>query len=472
MMKKAPLFLMYGMILLACQMVQATPTITTSAAATPPLSPSLTPTLGGQTYYVATNGNNGNSGSAANPWLTLQYAVDTVTPGDTILVQSGTYAGMRIGQSGTANSWMKVAAAPGANVLINTPGPDNAHDSNIELENWDGDGTVSYWIIEGLEVANAPNWGIDMRGNEDNHSHHFIIRGNNVHHNGLNSSSTGIFTGHVDDIVVEDNDSHHNGEHGIYLSNSGDRFTVRRNLLHHNANCGLHMNGDLSQGGDGTISDGLVERNTIYENGLGGCAGINMDGVTNTIIRNNLLYQNHATGIAIFQQDGAVCSHDNRVLNNTLVMASDARWAILLSATGCTNNKLYNNILYTYHAWRGVISLPAPTVAGFASDYNVVMSRFSTDDGDTVLTLAQWQALGYDTHSLIATPAQLFLNEPNNDYHLKTNSPAIDVGTTLPDVPDDWDGQPRFAGTGFDIGADEYFPLDEISLLPLLTQLP
>lgn len=464
-MKKLNFLPLIMIVLLACQVGQVEPV--TPAAATP----SLTPTLGGQTYYVATNGNNGNSGSAAAPWLTLQYAVDTVAPGDTILVQSGTYVGMRIEQSGTAGSWLRLAAAPGANVLINTPGPNNAHNSNIELENWDGDGTVSYWIIEGLEVANAPNWGIDMRGNEDNHSHHFIIRGNNVHHNGLSTSSTGIFTGFVDDIVVEDNDSHHNGEHGIYLSNSGDRFTVRGNQLHHNANCGLHMNGDLSQGGDGTISDGLIEQNTIYENGVGGCAGINMDGVTNTLIRNNLLYQNHATGIAIFQQDGAVCSHDNRVLNNTLVMANDARWAILLSATDCTNNKLYNNILYTYHAWRGVISLPASTVSGFASDYNVVMSRFSTDDGDSVITLAQWQALGYDTHSLIATPAELFLNEPGYDYHLKPGSPAVDVGTTLPDVPDDWDGQPRPVGAGFDIGADEYFPLDETLFVPLLAMI-
>ena len=228
------------------------------------------------------------------------------------------------------------------------------------------------------------------------------------------------------------------------------------------------MNGDFSQGGDGTISDGLIEQNMIYENGVGGCAGINMDGVTNTLIRNNLLYQNHATGIAIFQQDGAVCSHDNRVLNNTLVMANDARWAILLSATDCTNNKLFNNILYTYHAWRGVISLPASTVSGFASDYNVVMSRFSTDDGNSVITLAQWQALGYDTHSLIATPTELFLNEPGYDYHLKAGSPAIDVGTTLPDVSDDWDGQPRPVGAGFDIGADEHFSLDESSYVPFL----
>src|SRR5690606_22517983 len=110
-MKNYTFFLFVGLILLACQMVQATPTPTAVAAATIPPSPSLTPTLGGQTYYVATNGNNGNSGSAAAPWLTLQYAVDQIAPGDTILVQSGTYVGMRIEQSGTANNWMKVAAA-------------------------------------------------------------------------------------------------------------------------------------------------------------------------------------------------------------------------------------------------------------------------------------------------------------------------------------------------------------------------
>jgi len=48
------------------------------------------------TFYVATSGNNANPGSQSLPWLTLQYAVDNVNPGDTILVASGTYAGCRI----------------------------------------------------------------------------------------------------------------------------------------------------------------------------------------------------------------------------------------------------------------------------------------------------------------------------------------------------------------------------------------
>ncbi len=116
-MKKLTFLLLITVVLLACQVGPMESV--TLAAATPSVSPapSLTPTLGGQTYYVATTGNNSNNGSAAAPWLTLQYAVDNVAPGDTILVQSGTYVGMRIEQSGTANSWLKVAAAAGANAF-------------------------------------------------------------------------------------------------------------------------------------------------------------------------------------------------------------------------------------------------------------------------------------------------------------------------------------------------------------------
>ncbi len=58
------------------------------------------------------------------------------------------------------------------------------------------------------------------------------------------------------------------------------------------------------------------------------------------------------------------------------------------------------------------------------------MDRFSDDDDNTTITLADWQALGFDEHSLIANPDQLFVAVTNNDYHLKPNAPAIDAGTT------------------------------------------
>jgi hypothetical protein len=166
------------------------------------------------------------------------------------------------------------------------------------------------------------------------------------------------------------------------------------------------------------------------------------------------LYDNHASGISLYQIDGGSDSHDNRVLNNTILMASDGRWAI--NASDTRNNQLFNNILLTYHTWRGSISVGSPILSGFESDYNVVMDRFSTDGGDTRLTLAQWRALGYDVHSIIATPAQLFVNASTDDYHLKAGSPAINVGTPLNDVTDDLDGNPRPIGPAYDAGAYEY----------------
>ncbi|HNT24312.1 MAG TPA: right-handed parallel beta-helix repeat-containing protein [Anaerolineales bacterium] len=432
-------------------------------------------------YYVAPppQGNDANLGGIDSPWATLQHAVDSVHPGDTILVQSGTYAGTRIERSGTQDAWITLRAAPDAAVLVNAPGPNNVHGSIIEIETWEGDGTVSYWIIAGFEVAGAPSWGIDSRGNEDAHNHHIHITGNVVHDNGLESGRTGIFAAFTSDVLIEGNESYHNGEHGIYVNNSSDRFTVRGNRLHDNANCGLHLNGDWGMGGDGILSGGLVENNIIYNNGAGidgsggGGAAINMDGVTDSLLRNNLLYNNHATGIAVFNIDGAVCSQNNRLLHNTILMPADGRWGILIAGAACANNEITNNIIYSDHNWRGSINLAEGAPQGFRSDYNVVVGRFTTDDG-TVIDLASWQALGYDTHSLVAAPGDLFIDPIGYDFHLLAGSPAVDQGTAA-GVTADLDGNRRPVGNGYDIGAYEYQSgepplLTEAIFLPLVMQ--
>jgi hypothetical protein len=43
------------------------------------------------TYYVATNGNNGATGSLAQPFATIQHAADVMSGGDTCLIRAGTY---------------------------------------------------------------------------------------------------------------------------------------------------------------------------------------------------------------------------------------------------------------------------------------------------------------------------------------------------------------------------------------------
>lgn len=393
-----------------------------------------------QTYYVAVTGSDtSGDGSQAHPWATIQHAATQVSAGDTVLINPGSYSGgIHVEAGGTAAEPV-IYQATGAGVIVEGSGGER---DAFFIDQAD------YVTVEGLVIQHA-----DRAGMRISQSHHVTVRNMTFADNGR----WGLFTDFSDYTLVEDSESYGAAlEHGIYISNSSDYPTIRRNRLHHNHGCGLHMNGDISMGGDGIISFGLVEDNIIFENGLGGGSAINMDGVTDTVVRNNLLYDNHASGISLYQIDGGSGSTNNRVLNNTILMPSDGRWAINIPEANDTNNQLFNNILYSYHGWRGSISIATPTLPGFESDYNVLVDRLSTDSGDTVISLAEWQALGYDAHSISATPEQLFQYPAGDNYHLRSGSPAVDSGVLLIDVIDDLEGNLRPLGSQYDIGAYEF----------------
>lgn len=395
------------------------------------------------TWYVAPGGSDGAAGSAVAPWETLQHAADVVAAGDTVMVAAGDYVGFDLRTSGTAGAEIRFLAAPGARVVTHNP----VTTDGINVEN------ASYVVIEGFTVEGMPRNGIRAAIGD-----HVTIRGNRA----FDNFERGVFTAFVDDLLIEDNETAGSiDEHGIYVSNSGDRPVILGNLSWGNNGAGIHMNGDASQGGDGMISNALVEDNVIRDNGLGGAAGINCDGVESSTIRNNLLLGNHATGIALFRIDGAQPSTGNLVVNNTIVMASDGRWGITVR-DGSSGNTLVNNIVLSRHAWRGSLDVEVATGShvDLASDYNVLMDRITTNDGDTVIDLATWRSTySQDLHSLIATEADLFVDPqlPDGDYHLKDGSPALDVGTATDAPPDDFEGDIRPSGGGVDIGADELF---------------
>jgi len=398
------------------------------------------------TYYVAPppSGNDAHAGTLAQPWATLQHAADAVQPGDTVQVRAGSYVGGYFTTSGTAAQPITLEAYPGESPAITADNPTTPDGINLE--------GASYMIVQGFTVNNRTRTGIRAVTCD-----HVTIRGNSMDSNGV----WGILTGFCDDLLIENNvTSRSVQQHGIYVGNSGDRPVIRGNIVFGNSGNGIHMNGDISQGGDGIISNATVEDNVIYDNGVTGGSGINMDGVQNSLIRNNLLYDNHASGISLYQIDGGGPSTGNQVLNNTVLEASDGRWALNIQ-DGAVNNTVRNNIFYNYHSFRGSISISTDSLSGFSSDYNVVMSRFTTDGGDTILTLAQWQAMSQDLHSLIATPAQLFVDAADDDYRLSATSPAADAGQTQADVPTDIVGIARPQGPAYDIGAYER-PIDEI----------
>lgn len=438
------------------------------------------------TYHVMTpsdGGSNSNPGSEAAPWATLQHAADHVTAGDTVIVHPGTYGGFNLGTSGSLGASITFRAMKG--VVVNTEAArfnGQTHRARINMD------TVTHVVIDGFEVTGTNDQrnskaGIRMvapPGSTEDEAGFITIRNCHVHHNG----EWGSFSGHVHRITVENNDVHDIAdEHGVYLSNSADNHIVRGNRIWNNSSQGFHCNSDESQGGDGVTTGVLVENNIIWNNAIGGVyidangvertsngggSAINFDGVRESVIRNNVLYNNHASGISLYRIDGKLGAGDNVVVNNTIINGSAenpaARWCVNIT-DGSTGNVVFNNILLNYHGFRGSIIISEDSREGFVSDYNVVMNRLDPDgDGPTPpLTLEAWQAAtGQDAHSVAAAAGSwggMFEDLGEWDLRLSAGSVAADAGATsvggvaAPAVDAGGTGRPQ--GAGVDIGAFE-----------------
>ena len=279
-------------------------------------------------------------------------------------------------------------------------------------------------VVDGFAVSGMARAGVRAVGLANESASFVTIRNVTASNNGR----WGIFTGHVDDLLIENNRTSGSlDEHGIYVSNSGDRPIVRNNIAWSNNGSGIQLNADESQGGDGIITQAVISGNVIYDNGRGGGSGINLDGVQDSLIENNLLYQNHASGISLFQIDGGGPSTGNRLINNTIHQADDGRWALNLQ-DGAANTTVLNNILLSDHSFRGAIDASSDSLLGLDSDFNVVIPRFTSDD--EFLTFTQWQSrTGGDAHSIVASVGELFVNASIGNYHLLPDASAVDRGT-------------------------------------------
>ncbi len=381
-------------------------------------------------YYVSPLGSDSAAGTAANPWKTLQQAADMVQAGDVVTVEPGKYAGFIMGwnnpQNGTASAPIVFNAQPGA--VITTRNYET--EDGIDLEG------CSYITIEGFTITNdgsIQRAGIRAVGYAANTpSTNVVIENNNVSGMG----EWGIFTAFSNNLLIQNNTaSNSQNQHGIYVSNSPVNARILNNTVFGNYDCGIEINGDATQGGTGIATGALVAGNIVYNNGADGGAGINCDGLQNSLIENNLLYNNHASGIALYMDDSAAGSTGNVVVNNTIIEAPDARWCIDIN-TNSTGNTVYNNILDNQNPNHGAITITADSMRGFKSDYNLIINnQFTPDDGNTVLNLSQWQTVtGQDTHSIISTELAVFINAGGNNFQLINGSLAIDAGTST-DAP-------------------------------------
>ena len=408
-----------------------------------------TPLAYGATFYVAETGTYSGDGTQARPWPTPQYAANRVRAGDSVIILDGKYLPFRIDRGGSPEKPIVFKAANRHGAYVEGSSKEGGRNAGIHV-------LADYIVIDGFRVTGTGKIGVGERGIRVSGAHNDVRQGNMVRNCLVrNAGWNGITTSFAEGVVIEYNDVADTQEqHGIYVANSADNPVIRGNTLHKNRMAGLHMNGDLSIGGDGEIRNALIEGNVIHNNGHGSSA-INMDGVTNSTVRNNLLYNNANQGIACFKGDGATASYNNKIVNNTVIMPPGSSHALRFKH-GSTGGFVRNNVLI--HLGDGdSIGIDSLSVKGFSSDYNVV-GRF--EDAGTMIGLTEWRKrFGQDTHSIQADMRALFVDprlQGKADFSLKPTATAVDAGIPLTEVSNDIRGVPRPQGRGYDIGAYEH----------------
>lgn len=400
------------------------------------------------TRWVSPAGSDSNPGTQAAPWRQIAYAATRVHPGDVVEIADGTYSSpIEITIGGTAAQPI-VFRASGSGAIVSGAGT-NATDRDAVFVTF-----ADHVLIHGLRIQNAYRSGVRV-----DQSDHVTIQACVCSNNGR----WGIFTDFSDDLALLGNECHGSQlEHGIYHSNSGDRARIRGNWCHDNFSSGIQINADPSQGDDGISSECVVERNLLLRNGLGtgsggGGAAINLASVRNSVIRNNVLIANRATGIALWDdgQGAQWGSRGNVIVHNTVRHdAGQGRFALLLW-NGSVDNVVRDNLLVG--GARGAISFTSDSLAGLDCDWNVLFSQggwpiVQNDVTGQGYTLAQWRALGHDAHSSAASP--VFANAAGGDWSLASGSVGRDTGVDA-GVERDYQGSLRPRGAGFDMGAYE-----------------
>ncbi len=357
------------------------------------------------TYFVSAGGSDSAAGGSSAPWATLQKAADQVQAGDVVQVAAGDYSGFQLSASGTASDPITFNFAPGA-VIDGTPGTNNGE---IDLSG------CSYVTINGADVegSNGARAGIWAGGEAYNNVNGILIENSTCN----DCADWGFLGGFMNNSeLLDDTFSNTQVQHGAYIGNSSNDDTVQGCTFFGNYACGFECNEDATQGGPGYGGGLVIDGNTFYDNAAGAGASINFDGVQDSIIENNVIYDAQRNGIALYQINGALPSTGNIIVNNTIDVNStgDSGYAAIALLDGAADTSIYNNILSSAE---DSLSIDAASQIGLSCDYNIFGASGIDPTGESYannISLSDWQAMGFDTHSLYVGDAigSLFAARP------------------------------------------------------------
>jgi hypothetical protein len=353
-------------------------------------------------YYVDPKGADSNRGTRAAPFKTIQRAADVAGPGDTVFVKPGRYTGpdriVSVSRGGTPQGWLTFKAEPAGEAVL-----DGRNGQSHEA--WYFGPEVGYVRVEGFEITGLQEHGFDTYGGG---VHDLLIARNRIHHIGRNCTNT------------------NNGRTGASLGASTHRVTFDGNVWH-----------DIGRFAPG--ESGCTPANENYQNHDHGIYVADADEIT---ITNNVFY-NFARGWAVhrYYSRGSL-SHELTIVNNTFAGKNPYRPGQIILATPTEGLRIENNIFY------------GPEEAGLNFE-NLEFSGASVRNNMTfggVTKVGRPRGVTFGKNWEKTDPRIV----GGTDFHLRSDSPAIDVGLPEPAVTHDADGVVRPRGPGYDLGAYEH----------------
>ncbi len=167
--------------------------------------------------------------------------------------------------------------------------------------------------------------------------------------------------------------------HGLFAGNNINAV-IKYNYLDH-----VPMGIIRKSASNMTNTDGGIAYNIVKS----GAVAINVKGMSNVYIYNNTLYTDRTTSET---WRGLIDIYTNTDVSPISVSHG---------------TKIFNNIFYTKYQTYCIQIDDAESLTGLESDYNIFYCESGTplfDYCGSAKTFAQWQALGYDTHSVVINP--------------------------------------------------------------------
>jgi len=336
-------------------------------------------------------------------------------------------------------SWTPVQVfADGARLVASTAKP-----KDLEAGQWCYVAGAGLYVNAGggSPAAHAAAVGHRANGFYANGRSHIFIDGFTVQR----TEDMGVLLINTSDVVVKRNVVRQCGSSGI-AAQGGQNVQVHGNTVSESNHHGI----EFRQG----VTQSVIDDNESFANAHADVAwatGIYLAGSPGNRIENNRVHDNQDTGIEL--QTG---SNDNLVVQNvswsngdhgysmlyvtgTLLLNDDAwvnRHEGFSVEGGSTGTRLYNCI-----AVRSPLSpqtycmfVDSSSTAGFDADYDILWDTASQPPvrfgANVYASVAAFQAAtGMSAHTFGADPR--FVDAANGDFHLRSDSPAIDAATTL-----------------------------------------